>query len=95
MTEEVVDVVTNAVVDNEVHVERLLEEEVALIIDLLLVIHGPVVQHIETACDVTLPLARTANPLHLSKFIDQGSASASTHFLLGPCARGDHHGHLC
>ncbi len=69
----------DAVVDFEVHSARLLEEEVALVVDLVLIILGPAVLHIESACDVTLPLD------HL---ITSVITPARTDLPLGPCGRG-------
>ncbi len=66
----------DAVVDFEVHSAHLLEEEVTLVVDLVLIILDPDVLHIESACDVTLPLE------HLIICV---IAPARTHLPLGPC----------
>ena len=54
MTKEVVDTVADAIVNNEVHMERLLKEEVALVINLLHVIDGAAVHDVKTTCNMTL-----------------------------------------
>ena len=88
MTGEVVDRVADTVVDLERHFERLLEEEVSLVIYLSLIVNGPTVLLVETACDVTLPLPQTHHPVNPTLRINQTSAPARTHAHLGPCTRG-------
>ena len=56
MAGKVVDRVPNAVVVLEGHLECRLKEEVALVIYLILIVNGPTVLLVETACDVTFPL---------------------------------------
>jgi len=88
VTSEVVDRVADTVVDLERHFERLLEEEVSLVIYLSLIVNGPTVLLVETACDVTLSLPQTHHPVNLTLTINQTSAPACTHAHLGPCTRG-------
>jgi hypothetical protein len=66
VTSEVVDRVADTVVDLERHFERFLEEEVSLVIYLSLIVNGPTVLLVETACDVTLPLPQTHHPVNLT-----------------------------
>ena len=86
MTSEVVDSVANTVVDLERHLERLLEEEVSLLINLSLIVDLATVLLVETACDVTLPLPQTHHPVNLTLRINQSSAPARTHSCFCPCA---------
>ena len=88
MASEVVDAVADAVVDDKGHLPRRLEEEVSLVINLILIIHFPIVLLIETAKDVALPLTQVFNPLDLSLRVNQASAPSRTNRHPGPCGLG-------